>query len=306
MATAVQKITLSSSRDIPFNKLVLSQSNVRRVKAGVSIEDLAESIARRGLIQSLTSGRSSTPRAPRPACSRCRPAAAATGARTAGEAEAPGQDRAGALRRARRQQRHPRRGGLAGREHRARAAASARPVPRLPGHARQGHDRGGHRRRLLRPVTVVKQRLRLASVSPTLLEIYAEDGMTLEQLMAFTVTPTMPVRSRSGRRSRILAEGALSDPPHADRDHGARLRQAGQFVGSKPMRRPAASCCATCSSPTTAAGCRTRPARPPGRREAEGHRREIAAEGWKWIEVAVSFPYGHDAACANCRHARSI
>jgi len=54
MATAVQKITLSSSRDIPFNKLVLSQSNVRRVKAGVSIEDLAASIARRGLIQSLS------------------------------------------------------------------------------------------------------------------------------------------------------------------------------------------------------------------------------------------------------------
>ena len=53
MATAVQKITLSSSRDIPFNKLVLSQSNVRRVKAGVSIDELAASIARRGLIQSL-------------------------------------------------------------------------------------------------------------------------------------------------------------------------------------------------------------------------------------------------------------
>ena len=53
MATAIQKITLSSARDIPFNKLVLSQSNVRRVKAGVSIEELAESIARRGLIQSL-------------------------------------------------------------------------------------------------------------------------------------------------------------------------------------------------------------------------------------------------------------
>lgn len=53
MATAVQKITLSSSRDIPFSKLVLSQSNVCRIKAGVSIEELAESIARRGLIQSL-------------------------------------------------------------------------------------------------------------------------------------------------------------------------------------------------------------------------------------------------------------
>src|SRR5262249_5200506 len=36
MTRAVQKIKLSPSRDVPFNKLVLSQSNVRRVKAGVS------------------------------------------------------------------------------------------------------------------------------------------------------------------------------------------------------------------------------------------------------------------------------
>jgi len=54
MATAVQKITLSASRDISFNKLILSQSNVRRIKAGVSIEDLAEDIGRRTLLQSLT------------------------------------------------------------------------------------------------------------------------------------------------------------------------------------------------------------------------------------------------------------
>lgn len=53
MATATQKIALSASRDIPFNKLVLSQSNVRRIKAGISVEDLAEDIARRGLLQSL-------------------------------------------------------------------------------------------------------------------------------------------------------------------------------------------------------------------------------------------------------------
>jgi hypothetical protein len=51
MATA--KITLSTSRDISFNKPVLSQSNVRRIKAGVSIEELAEDIARRSLLQSL-------------------------------------------------------------------------------------------------------------------------------------------------------------------------------------------------------------------------------------------------------------
>jgi hypothetical protein len=54
MASAVQKIKLSPSRDIPFNKQVSSQSNVRRVKAGVSIEQLAESIAQRTLLQSLS------------------------------------------------------------------------------------------------------------------------------------------------------------------------------------------------------------------------------------------------------------
>jgi ParB family transcriptional regulator, chromosome partitioning protein len=34
---------------------------------------------------------------------------------------------------------------------------------------------------------IVKQRLRLASASPKLHEVYAEDGMALEQLMAFSV-----------------------------------------------------------------------------------------------------------------------
>ena len=53
MAKAVQKVTLSPSRDIPFDKLVLGQSNVRRIKAGVSVEELAEDIARRGLLQGL-------------------------------------------------------------------------------------------------------------------------------------------------------------------------------------------------------------------------------------------------------------
>ena len=54
MAKSPPKITLSVSRDIPFDKLVLSQSDVRRIKAGVSVEELAEDIARRTLLQSLT------------------------------------------------------------------------------------------------------------------------------------------------------------------------------------------------------------------------------------------------------------
>ena len=54
MAKSQPKIALSGSRGIPFDQLVLSQSNVRRVKAGVGIEELAEDIARRTLLQSLT------------------------------------------------------------------------------------------------------------------------------------------------------------------------------------------------------------------------------------------------------------
>ena len=187
MANAVQKITLSASRDIPFNKLVLSQSNVRRIKAGVSIEELAEDIARRTLLQSLNvrpvldaegAGdrhvRDSGRRPPLP------------GAGTAGQAEAPGQDRAHTLRGAR--GRH-RRGRLPRRERPARrrfirSTSSARSRPC----ARKGQSEEEIAAAFFVAVNVVKQRLRLAAVSEKLLDVYAEDGMSLDQLMAFTVT----------------------------------------------------------------------------------------------------------------------
>jgi ParB family chromosome partitioning protein len=99
MASAIQKITLSASRDIPFNKLLISACNVRRIKAGVSIEQRADDIARRTLLQSIT----------------VRPVLDANGIETgmyeipaggrryralelAGEAKTPGQDRANPLR----------------------------------------------------------------------------------------------------------------------------------------------------------------------------------------------------------------
>lgn len=53
MAKSAPKVILNPSREIPFDRLELSQSNVRRVKAGVSIDTLAADIARRGLLQSL-------------------------------------------------------------------------------------------------------------------------------------------------------------------------------------------------------------------------------------------------------------
>ncbi|MGN8543680.1 hypothetical protein ACQPTN_00620 [Bradyrhizobium sp. 13971] len=60
----------------PFNKLVLSQSNVRHVKAGISIKQLAESIAARTLLQSLNV-RAVVDAEGRPACSKCLQAAGA-------------------------------------------------------------------------------------------------------------------------------------------------------------------------------------------------------------------------------------
>ena len=50
----MSKITLAVASDIGLDKLVASDANVRRIKAGVSVEDLAEDIARRGLLQSLS------------------------------------------------------------------------------------------------------------------------------------------------------------------------------------------------------------------------------------------------------------
>ena len=227
MANAAQKITLSPSRDIPFNKLVLSQSNVRRIKAGVSIEELAEDIARRGLLQSLS----------------VRPVVDADGAET-GMFEIPaGGRRYRALellvkqkRLAKtapvpcvvRERRHPPRrirSPKTSSAHRCILSTSSAPSSS----AREGPVRGGDRRRLLRLGQCREAAAALASVSPKLLDVYAEDGMTLEAAHG------LHGLRRSCAPGAGLGDGCstptTSSPiiirPHADRERGARLGQAG-------------------------------------------------------------------------------
>src|SRR5437016_10929246 len=189
MASTIQKIKLSPSRDIAFNKLVLSQSNVRRIKAGISIEDLAEDIGRRGLLQSLN----------------VRPISDADGQET-GMFEVPaGGRRYRALELLVKQKRLAKTAPVpcivseAGTEITAEEDSLAENIHRVALHPldqfrafKALRDRGAGEdeiaARFFVPPAVVKQRLRLASVSERLLGIYAEDGMTLEQLMAFTVT----------------------------------------------------------------------------------------------------------------------
>src|SRR5271166_5633534 len=186
MAPAVQKITLSPSRDIPFNKLVLSQANVRRVKAGVSVEDLAEDIAHRTLLQGLS----------------VRPVRDADGQET-GMFEVPaGGRRYRALELLVKQKRMAktqpvpcvvRDGGIPEED------SLAENVQRLALHPLDqfrafqtlrdaGLGEEDIAARFFVNANVVRQRLKLVAVSPKLLDIYAADEMTLQQLMAFTVT----------------------------------------------------------------------------------------------------------------------
>ena len=178
MAKAVEKIMLSPSRDIPFNKLVLSQSNVRRVKAGVSIEQLAESIAQRTLLQSLN----------------VRAVVDGEGNET-GMFEVPaGGRRYRALELLVKQKRMAktqavpcvvREGGIAEDDSLAENDERVGLHPLDQFRAFKTLSDAGlseediAARHFVTP-TIVKQRLRLASVSPKLHEVYAEDGMTLE------------------------------------------------------------------------------------------------------------------------------
>ncbi len=297
MATAIQKITLSSARDIPFNKLALSQSNVRRVKAGVSIEELAESIARRGLIQSL----------------HVRPVLDADGTET-GMFEVP----------------------AGGRRYRAlellakqKRLAKTAPVPCIVGDPNSDilidevslvenieraplhpldqfraflglRDKGMTEEAIAAAffvgVNIVKQRLRLASVSPTLLEIYAADGMTLEQLMAFTVS------SDHARQEQVwdaIKDGWQKEPYHIRRMLTETTVRASDkravFVGIEAYEAAGGTVLRDLFQSDD--GGWLQDAALLDRLVAEKLKSvadEIAGEGWKWVEASLSFPYGHE------------
>jgi ParB family chromosome partitioning protein len=294
--TNMQKITLASSRDIPFNKLVLSQSNVRRVKAGISVDELAESIARRGLIQSL----------------HVRPVLGDDGADT-GTFEVP----------------------AGGRRYRAlellvkqKRLAKTAPVPcivsaaddsvlidevslaenieRAPLHpldqfrAFQAMREKGMTEEAIAAAffvdaKVVKQRLRLVTVAPSLLEVYAEDGMTLEQLMAFTVSGDHArqeqvwdaVKNSWSKEPyqirRMLTESAVRASDKRVRFLGLEAYEAaGGFVLRDLFQQDDGGWLQDPVLLERLVGEKLKA-------EAEA----IVSEGWKWIEVAVGFPYGH-------------
>ncbi len=296
MTPSVQKITLASSRDIPFNKLVLSQSNVRRVKAGVSVEDLAESIVRRGLIQSL----------------HVRAVIGADGAET-GMFEVPaGGRRYRALELLVKQKRLAKaapvpcvvsqaEGGVLLEE-----VSLAENIERAPLHPldqfrafqamrEKGMTEEAIAAAFLVDAKVVKQRLRLVSVSPVLLEIYGEDGMTLEQLMAFTVS------GDPARQEQVWA--AIKDSWSKEPFHIRRMLtettvraadKRARFIGVDAYEAAGGYVLRDLFKQDDGGWLHDpvlleRLVADKLKAEAEA----LAVEGWKWVEVAVNLPYGH-------------
>jgi ParB family transcriptional regulator, chromosome partitioning protein len=292
---SIQKITLSASRDIPFNNLVLSQSNVRRVKAGVSIEDVAEDIARRTLLQSLN----------------VRPVLDAEGQET-GMFEVPaGGRRFRALellvkqKRMNKTQTVPcvvRRDGLAEEDSLAENVQREALHPLDQFRAFQtlrekGLSEEDIAARFFVSATVVKQRLKLAAVSGKLLDVYAEDGMSLEQLMAFTVT------NDNARQEQLwdqLSRGCNREPYHIRRQLTAGAVSAtdkrAQFVGIAAYE--AADGIMTRDLFEHDGGGWLQDPALLDRLVSEKLQTEaetLRTEGWKWITVAPDFPYGHTA-----------
>ncbi|MCF6126575.1 ParB/RepB/Spo0J family partition protein [Mesorhizobium sp. M7A.F.Ca.CA.001.07.2.1] len=293
MATAVQKITLSSSRDIPFNKLVLAQSNVRRIKAGVSIEDLAASIARRGLIQSL----------------HVRPLLDAGGDET-GIFEVPaGGRRYRALEMLVSQKRLARTAPvpcvMGNNAVLAEEVSLAENIDRVPLHPLDAYrafkdmrDKGMSEEEIAAAffisVTIVKQRLKLTAVSPALLDVYADAGMTIAQLEAFSVSDDHAKQEQVWE----AINNSWSKEPYQIRrmltENTVRASdKRSVFVGLDAYEAAGGQVLRDLFQSDD--GGWLQDALLLDRLVAEKLQLtadEIANEGWKWIEVAVSFPYG--------------
>ena len=292
MASAAKKITLSASRDIPFNKLVLSQANVRRIKAGVSIEELAEDIARRTLLQSIT----------------VRPVLDEDGAET-GMFEIPaGGRRYRALELLVKHKRLARTAAIpcvVRTEGTAEEDSLAENVQRAPLHPldqfrafqalrEKGQSEEEIAAAFFVSVAVVKQRLRLASVSPRLLDVYAEDGMTLDQLMAFTVSPD---HERQEQVWEAIQRSYSKEPYQVRRmlteDAVRACDKRARYVGEDYVAAGGAVMRDLFQSDD---GGWLQDAKLLDRLVSEKLERDaeaIRAEGWKWVEVATDFPYGH-------------
>lgn len=294
MARSKPTITLSPSRDIPFDRLVLSQSNVRQIKCGLSIAELAEDIARRGLLQSLN----------------VRPVPGTDGTET-GRFEIPaGGRRYRALEMLVKQKRLSRTAPVpcivqqGCTEILAEEDSLAENAMREPLHpldqframlslVDKGQQVEAIAAHFMTTPAVVRQRLKLAAVSPKLHEIYAEDGMTLDQLMAFTVSDdherqeqVWELLGHSYNRSAGYIRHKLTENTVRVADKRVRFVTEAAYVAAggsvvRDLFEP------DDGGWLTDVALLDRLVDEKLARDAE----RILAEGWKWVESAIDLPW---------------
>jgi ParB family transcriptional regulator, chromosome partitioning protein len=294
--SAIQKIAMNPSENIAYDKLVLSQENVRRVKDGVTIEQLAEDIGRRKLLQSLN----------------VRPVLNGNGEETGKFAVPAGGRRYLALGILVKQKRLAKNEPIPCIVNRSRTTSAeedslAENVHRENLHPldqflafktlkEQGFDIEEIAARFFVSAATVKQRLRLASVSPKLLEFYEKDEIRLEQIMAFSISDDHARQEQVWER--------ISGNPHMQEPYYIRRLLTETTVRADDRRAVYVG-----AEAYEAAGgviLRDLFEQDSGgwfqdaalleqlvfdRLKADAE--TIRADGWKWVEAAISFPYGH-------------
>ncbi|RWI91451.1 MAG: DNA-binding protein [Mesorhizobium sp.] len=297
MAKAIQKITMNPSENIPYDKLVLSQKNVRRVKDGVSIEQLAEDIGRRMLLQSLN----------------VRPVLAEDDGEETGTFEVPaGGRRYLALGILIKQKRLAKNEPIPCIVNRSTATSAEEdslaenfhredlhPLDQFRAFktlSDQGLDHEEIAARFFVSSATVKQRLRLASVSPRLLDLYEKDEIRLEQIMAFSISDDHTRQEQVWERidnnqhmqepyyiRRLLTETTVrADDRRAVYVGAEAYDAAGGVILRDLFELDSGGWFQDAALLEQLVFDRLKV-------DAEA----VRADGWKWVEAAISFPYGH-------------
>jgi len=295
---AVAMIEFSRSRDIPFNRIRLSNDNVRETDVEAGLDDLAHDIERReDLIQGINVR-----------------AILDTDGNETGDFETPaGGRRFRGIARLVKAGRFPEDGLIPCIVKKAGAKTSAiddsmaentfrlalHPLDQFKAFKRMV-DGGMSKEEVADAYRTtpryIAQRLRLARVAPSLLDAYARTEMTLAMLEAFTVNPdharqeqVWEAIQRSHNRQPWYARDLLTETSIPTDDKRV------QFIGVEAYEQAGGVMLRDLFSDEDE-GWLENPALL-DRLVSDKLKviaDEVAAEGWKWIEVDTDLPYGHD------------
>lgn len=287
---ALSVVTINPATNIPLEQLTFSKDNVRQIEPDRQVQALADSIARRSMLQSLS----------------VRPVLDDQGVET-GMYEVPGGGRRlRALKLLAKQKR----------------LAHDVPVPcivKTTGLAVEDSLAENNDREQLHPLdqfrafaemieqgksiddtaaafgvtpAVVRQRLRLAKASPLLLRAYAADDMSLEHLMAFCVTDDHARQEQVWDALHHRPYGAHQIKNMLTENTVAADDKRALFVGIKAYEAAGGTILRDLFDEEESGWLQDVPLLMRLMDEKlEAARAEILTQGWKWAEAAVEFPH---------------